>query len=97
MHVHLYSLKKNLGFFLNNNILQDSLEYIFERHTWFRNLQKQFLNVYFICNENGHLDREFQNIVYIQTLAMAKKITPASKLLFKTNDFIFYSVTSDFH
>lgn len=56
-----------------------------------------FLNVYFICNKNGHLDREFQNIVDIQTLAMAKKITPASKLLFKTNDFIFYSVTSDFH
>lgn len=59
--------------------------------------KNSFLNVYFICNENGHLDREFQNIVDIQTLAMAKKKTPASKLLFKTNDFIFYSVTSDFH
>lgn len=58
---------------------------------------KHLFKCVFHSNSNGHLDIEFQKVVDNKNPCHGKKKKPTSKLSFKTNDFIFYSVTSEFH
>lgn len=57
---------------------------------------KHLFKCVFHSNSNGHLDIEFQKVVNNKNPCHGKKKKPTSKLSFKTNDFIFYSVTSEF-
>lgn len=57
---------------------------------------KHLFKCVFHSNSNGHLDIEFQKVVDNKNPCHGKKKKPTSKLSFKTNDFIFYSVTSEF-
>lgn len=63
-----------------------------------RKFTKHLFKCVFHSNSNGHLDIEFQKVVDNKNPCHGKKKKhPTSKLSFKTNDFIFYSVTSEFH
>lgn len=62
-----------------------------------RKFTKHLFKCVFHSNSNGHLDIEFQKVVDNKNPCHGKKKNPTSKLSFKTNDFIFYSVTSEFH
>lgn len=62
-----------------------------------RKFTKHLFKCVFHSNSNGYLDIEFQKVVDNKNPCHGKKKKPTYKLSFKTNDFIFYSVTSEFH